>query len=452
VDPVDGDTGYKLAGSRGRQMPAWTLERARAGSVAAYRAKPMGRAIVDTYTSFCVGDRGVSYQVTNPQVRVVVEQFWTDPRNNLGGNQELQLRDQILQGATLLEMLEGAVSGVVRFAPMDVAAISRISWLSGNPLWPDKVWMRAGDGMDEKSYPVVAVDDLTGLRAGKAQLWQPWKTLTTDIHSMPFLTPILDWLDNYDTILSNLIDRTALARYFTWDVTITGDQRAVDAFVEARGGLHPPPSGSVEAHNENVKWEPKFAPSGAFEDAAAAGSALTLIAGGSGLAKHWLAEPEHTNRATGQTMAEPVRRRVAGVQKTWLGYQTELARFAVDRAVAAKRLPAMVEAADPKTGQRYQIPAAQCVTVTGPEIAAADSQITAQVLLNLATGLEKLVADGVMPKEAASVAARKAWEDFVGIPYTADLAGPDANPDDLATHIDDPKQRRLQPVGGGATA
>jgi len=152
-------------------------------------------------------------------------------------------------------------------------------------------------------------------------------------------------------------------------------------------------------------------------------------------------------------MAEPVRRRVAGVQKTWLGYQTELARFAVDRAVAAKRLPAMVEAADPKTGQRYQIPAAQCVTVTGPEIAAADSQITAQVLLNLATGLEKLVADGVMPREAAAVAARKAWEDFVGIPYTADLAGPDANPDDLATHIDDPKQRRLQPVGaGGATA
>jgi hypothetical protein len=448
VDPVDGDVGFKPLGSIGRQMPPWTTEKARASSVAAYRANPMGRAIVDTYTSFIVGDKGVSYQVTNPQVREVVDQFWSDPRNNVGGIQELLLRDQILNGESALEMLEGAVSGVVRFAPMNVTAIQRVSWLNGNPLWPDELLVAGQDG-EYRPYKVVQVDDATGLRAGQAQFWTPWKTLVTDQHSMPFLTPILDWLDNYDQILSNLIDRTALARYLVWDVTVKGDQTAVNAFVDARGGLHPPPSGSVEVHNENVTWEQKSAPSGAFEDAAAAGSALTLIAGGSGLAKHWLAEPEHTNRATGQTMAEPVRRRVQGVQKMWLGYQTELVRFVVDRAVAAKRLPEMVTAADPRTGQSYQIRAAQCVTVTGPEIAAADAEITAQVLLNLSTGLENLSSIGALSPEATRIAARKAWEDFVGVPYTADLDSPDANRDDIATAIDTtPKSRRLQPVAG----
>ena len=65
----------------------------------------------------------------------------------------------------------------------------------------------------------------------------------------------------------------------------------------------------------------------------------------------------------------------------------------------------MVEATDPKTGVTYEIPASQAVTITGPEIAAADAQMTAQVLLNLSTGLENLVNTGVLSRDAAGVAA-----------------------------------------------
>src|SRR5439155_27206227 len=127
---------------------------------------------------------------------------------------------------------------------------------------------------------------------------------------------------------------------------------------------------------------------------------------------------------------------------------TELVRYAIDRAVAARRLPATVTAVDARSGAEKQIPASMAVTVTGPEIAAADAQITAQVLLNLATGLEKLVAIGALPTEAAALAAQKAWEDFVGVPYVASLGKPDTAPGDLATHIDDTETRRakLRPV------
>jgi hypothetical protein len=59
------------------------------------------------------------------------------------------------------------------------------------------------------------------------------------------------------------------------------------------------------------------------------------------------------------------------------------------------------------------------------------------VLLNLSTGLGNFVKNGIMSPEAANLAARKAWEQFVGVPYTADLDGPKANPDDLAQHIED---------------
>ena len=431
VDPVDGDRGYVPIGSR-REVPFWTLEKSRTYSVAAYRSNPMARAILDTYTAFAVGDSGLSLQVNNPQVRQVAEEFWTDPRNALGSRQELMLRDLMLMGEQCHEMLVGQRSGVVRFSPIDTSAVRDVSLVAGNPLWPDQVLLQG-----DRALKAVDIDDETGLRDGQCQWWTPWKTLLTDRRGTPFLSPILDWLDSYDTILSNLIDRTALQRYLVWDVTVKGGQAEVDAFVDARGGTSVPRSGSVEVHTDSVTWEPKTAPTGAEEDSVAAKGVLTLIAGGAGLAKTWLADPEDANRATSLTMAEPVRRRVGGVQKTWLGHQTELVRFAVDRAVASRRLPRMVEATDPKTGVSYEIPAAQAVSITGPEIAAADAQMTAQVLLNLSTGLENLVKTGVLSRDAAGVAARKAWEDYCGIPYSADLGKPDANPDDIATAIDD---------------
>jgi hypothetical protein len=164
---------------------------------------------------------------------------------------------------------------------------------------------------------------------------------------------------------------------------------------------------------------------------------LTKVAGGAGLSRPWLAEPEGANRATSLSMAEPVRRRVGGVQKLWLGYVTELCQFVVDQAVAAKRLPDRVSSTDPSSGQTRDISPAQTVRVTGPEVAAADAQITAQVLVNLANGLQTMVTAGVLSKEAAAIAARKAWEQFVGVPYTADLNKPDANVDDVATAVDD---------------
>ncbi|MFI9558863.1 hypothetical protein [Nonomuraea endophytica] len=438
ADGIDNEPGWRRAGSAGREVPYWTRERAVQFSIAGYRSNPMARAIVDTYVAFCVGDSGVSYQVTNPDVRRIVEEFWTDPRNQIGAGQELGLRSNLLLGETLRELMQGPTSGVVRYAPLDPTAITDVTLRAGNAAWPEQVEV---GGIGGRAYRVAAVDDKTGLRDGEALFWTPFKTLETDLRSMPFLMPVLDWLDSYDTILSNLIDRTALARYMVWDVTVEGDDTDVQNFIRDRGGTHVPRSGTVEVHNQSVKWEAKSVETGAYEDSNAAKSVLTLIAGGSGLARTWLADPEDANRATSLTMAEPVRRRVAGVQKMWLACQTEFTRFAVDRAVAARRLPAMVEAADPRTGQAFDIPAAQSVIVTGPEIAAADAAITAQVLLNLSTGLENLRQIGALSAEAAAVAARKAWEDFVGVPYSADLDSPDANPDDIATAIDDATTR-----------
>jgi len=316
IDPDD--RGWRPVGTRGRETPPWTVEKARIFSVAGYRTNPMARSIIDTHVAFAVGDSGVSLEVTNQKVREVVEEFWHDPVTNPAGTQELGLRSQMILGETVRRVAVGDITGVVRYAPMDPQVICEVFDRNGNPAQPEAVGFRYADGAEDM-LTVVRADDITGLRDGECLFWTPYKTLETDQRSMPFMAPILDWLDAYDTVLSNLIDRTALARFMVAQVTLEGynDTQIAD-WIKARGGRRVPQSGTIEVTNEKTKWDFKSAESGAYEDSKAASSVLTGVAAGAGLAKTWLAEPEDANRATSLSMAEPVRRRVQGVQKQWL--------------------------------------------------------------------------------------------------------------------------------------
>ncbi|HEY2086471.1 MAG TPA: hypothetical protein VGH54_10670 [Mycobacterium sp.] len=442
VDPIDGDVGFRQIGAGSRETPQWTLEKQRAYSVAAYRLNPMARAIIDTYTSFVVGDSGLTIQCGNADVMRVVQKFWNDPRNNLNGIQELLLRDHMLMGETALEMMVGPLTGVTRFSPIATTRVVSVGLQDGNPLWPSKLVIST-PAADDRTLDVACIDDMTELRGGNVQWWPSWKTTLEDRRGQPFLGPILDWLDDYDDVLSNLIDRTALARYLTWDVTLEGaTQTEIDAWVKSRGGTHIPRSGTIEAHNEKVIWKPQSAQSGAQEDSGAAKDILTSIASGAGLAKHWLADPDNANRATSLSMAEPVLRRVSGVQNVWLAYQTELARYAVDQAVRAGRLPAMVEATDAKSGPAGddKVTPSETVKITGPEIAVAEASATATTLLKLAQGIDVMLANGTLSVPAGKILAQKAWEQYAGVPYTSELDGPDVNVDDITQAVDDAQQ------------
>jgi len=436
TDPVDGSRGWAPAGAGStwrREMPSFTLEKARAYSVNAYRANPMARAVLDTYVAFCVGDSGVSPQVSSPIVRPIVERWWNDPANRLGQLQELLFRSFMLNGEVCWQLLQGAGQGIVRFAPIDPSRVTAVTLRNGNPLWHERVVI----DREEPGLAVMWPDDLTGLRTGEV-LWEPgWRSTEFDRRGMPFLTTILDQIEDYDQVLSNLIDRTALARYLVWDVTVNGTQDDVDAFIKARGGVHMPPSGTVEVHNEAVTWKPQVANSGAAEDTQTMSTVLTTIAGGTGLAKTWLADAEGANRATALSMAEPVRRRVQSVQRQWLlGVMTSFAQFVVDRAVAVGRIPAEVELYDGAGRVVGLVPAAETVRITGPEVAASDAQIQAAVMVNISTALGNLVDKGILTPQAASVAAQKAWEEFVGQPFRAELAMDPTQADAIAVEAE----------------
>lgn len=452
VAPTQGDRltdtyGFRSYG-RGRggsfEIPERTRAVARMDSLVAARTNPMGKAIVDTYVGFCVGDSGLSVQCTSEEVRPFVDQFWNDARNAMVTGKERMFRTWFLMGEMAQEMIVGEMSGVCRRNPVSVSRVRDVDHLGGNPLWPETLWIEM-PGQENMPLSVIGLDDVSGLRSGEVFWWPAFQTLESDTRGMPFLMPVLDDLEAYGQVLGNLIDRTALARYMVWDVTVEGDGDAVEKYIEQRGHRVAPPSGSIEFHNGQVKWEPKSAEVGSFEDTNTLKTELTNVAAAAGLSKTWLSDPEDANRATSLTMAEPVRRRVGSVQNEYLANLTEMSRFVVDRAVAANRLPADVEVPQPGGGT-VKVPAAMTVSVTGPQIAMADAAVTATVLVSLSQALTEIVGAGLMSQEAAHVALEKGWSDFMGVPWRPELGVPDAEIDDVATAVDDAETQRLKAV------
>jgi hypothetical protein len=433
VDPIDGDRGFVQLGTSGLDQPKWTTDKQRAYSIAGYRSNPMARAIIDTYTSFCVGDSGCAPESDDPDVRVVADEFWNDPRNKIGHHQPLLCRDWLLMGEQIWEYLVGPTTGIVRFSPISPSTVTGVELDRGNPLWLDQLHVLRRD----RPLQIVRMDDFSGLRVGEVGYFPSWRALITDRRGTPFLAPALDDLDAYATVLSNLVDRTALARYIAMEVVVDGDQTEVDAYVKQRGGMHIPRSGTIEAHNKKIEIKPLNIQSGSFEDTNTALSVLTNVASASGLAKTWLAESEGANRATSMSMAEPVRRRVGGVQNEWLEIQTEHVRYAIDRAVEVGRLPRMLPRTD-VDGRTEMVAPSQLVRVTGPKIAAADAQITATVMMNLATAITSMVDSKVLTQAAGAIAVQKAWEQFVGRPFPPALAAKPAvtlSPEQTAEEI-----------------
>lgn len=430
--------GYRSLSGRGRRdVPDVTRERAVAFAIAAYRTNPMGKAIIDTYVAFCIGDSGLTVTSSVPAVQEVLDSFWFDPRVRIHNRQEAMLRSHLLAGETVNEMITSG--GWVRRNPIDPGRVKGVKLLAGNPLWPEQLVLEPNTvGGDPVLLDVVAPSDMSGLRLGEAMYWPSFHALDTDVRGFSFLGPVLDWIDSYDKVLADLMDRTALSRYLAYEVTLDGKEESeIEDWVRQRGGRHMPRSGTIEVHNESVTWKPINAQSGVFEDKSTSQLLLTSIAAGSGLAKTWLAEPEDANRATSLTMAEPVRRRVGHVQNEWVkGYITEQLRYVVDQAVLVDRLPAKVTQAA-EGGREVEVAPSETVRVSGPQIAAADAQVTAQTLHRLSLGLEKLKAEGLLPEEAMRLASRKGWEDYMGIPWREELSSPDADPDDIAMAADE---------------
>jgi len=423
------DASYRRLGAAPRDLQGTTLIKAMNLSVALYRANPLANRIISIYRSFMSGV-GFDITATNPEVDAVVSDFWKGPRNRLDRNHSNYTRDHLLMGETHLPIAEDQ-TGNLTVGYIDPVTVEKILRDPTNNMLLTDIEVRAGLTAETETLRIVGMNtDPTepdaGLWKGQVCTWL-FDRIAAGTRGTPFLLPVLDWLDAYDQVLWELLERQKALRSHFWAVTVQGGENEVAA-AQALFGTTAPRTGSVRYQTDAMKIDAVSPTLGTSDDVPAAQYQHRHIASGVGLAPHWLGDPNDTNRSTAESMDVPVLRSLADTQDEWARNTVELAQVAVDAKVRARMLPPIlpvVENGQPVRGSEK--PAREHVKVVAPEIEDRKVVDAAAALASTASAFISLDMLGTIRRDTMVKVVRQMLP-ALGIPAD-ELPAPDADAD-----------------------
>jgi len=447
---------YRSLREKARDLPDITHDEAIEVCFKLYQQDPLGHRVTELTRDFVVGD-GISWSARNPDVEAIVADFWNDSVNDLDQRTNDFSLELGLYGELVPEAFVSDVAGVVQLGYIDPGDIKRVTFLDDgdirNPLVLDAVWIkRKGSGLKGKELKIIR-DRGKGVLQGDVFYFRQ-NGLSNSTRGWPDLLHIADWLNGYDQLLWELLERARLSKTFIWDVMVKGGETELQRVKNENPRA--PRSGSIRYHNEGVEWKAVAPTLGSFETEAEAEVLLEHIAAGAGVAKTWLSSADDVNRATAVEMNSPVVRRLQRRQNYFLGCLRTMVRYALERAEETKRLsteggliqafdddgdPALNPEGEPQMAKPFEL-----VNFQAPEISPRDTSRGADVLTKLTNVCAIAEQQGWFgPETSRQILARGLQE--VGYDFDPNEAPEEddepkdpkdpVNPDD----VDDPKAR-----------
>lgn len=416
VDPDDAS--YRRLTSQSRELPPMTQERALRLSWALYETNPLAHGIIETMKDHIVG-KGMEVRSPDDDVQGVLDRHWDDPLNNWNLKQHDRVRDMSVYGEGLYVAFVNEADGFVRLASVDPIHIRTILVNPDNPEDLQTVVVnprrRTGAiGADsDRFYRIIHVDDelasptygrLIGANEGDPGSYgsgRQTKTfaysgscfyfainrVTGAVRGRSDLLSIIDWLDAYDQILFNFVDRTLLMNSFVWDVTLKGATTGTILDWRSKHSAAPRP-GTVNVHNEMEEWK-EVAPK--LQQAEFEVQQRTLkaqILSAVGLPPHWFGESQ-ANRSTAMEMGSPALKRLQARQLFFKYVVEFIMTFVVDQAIIAKTIE------PPPADAPYS------VEVYVPEMSSKNLTQASTSMLNVTQALTIAVAAGFIDRTEA---------------------------------------------------
>ena len=363
IDP-DEDLYRRITGT-GRNLNPIALARAQAISLKLWRENAMAHRLTEMIVDFVIGD-GLTYEAASDKVTPILDRFWSDPRMDLATRHMDFVRDQSIAGELAFRVFENPVSGRVRLGFLTPGRIDDVMLDPDDALADRTLVLRPIGGGGLMSLPIVTFDDETDpanpIWGGEA-FYFGVNRLTGQGRGTPDLLAIADYVDGYDQLLFNALERSGLLNAFVWDVTLKGADKAM--ITERAADLASPPApGSVRVHNDGETWAAVSPDLGSGDLTAIGREVKNMGLGGAGVPEAWFANGDSANRATLAEQGDPtyrmLTRRQLLVRRQW----EKILRFVAERAKAAGQVPAnadtevRVSMPDPSTKDTKGIAAA----------------------------------------------------------------------------------------------
>jgi hypothetical protein len=305
----------------------------------AWRINPLARRIVGLTTQYVVGS-GLSVNCKHEQTSEFIKLFMGHPLNRLPVRIS-EMCDELTRSGNLFVLLTTDAAGMSYVRCVPALDIERIE-ARGNDI-EQPVWFYPKGNMEDPAplpWPAYDAQNDAQQSGGDFEPVMLHYAINRPVGGQwgeSDLAPILRWLSRYANWLE---DRARLNRYrnafmyivkgrFTSEAERIARQRALN--------MNPPGPGSILVADETETWDvisPKLEASDANTD----GLALKkMIASGSGVPLHFLAEPESATRTTAEAAGGPTYRHYEQRQQyvTWM--MADLLRVAIERRAKVDR-------------------------------------------------------------------------------------------------------------------
>ncbi len=342
-------------------------------SLAAWRTNPLARRIVELTSQYCVGG-GLSITSKKEKVGQVINEFWNHRLNNMPVR-IFEMCDELTRTGNLFLLISSDPAGMSYVRVIPTSNVDEILAKENDIEQPLAFKMK--QDVKTLSSPVFPAYDEQEDDLSKAVMLQYTINKPSGAQwGESDLAPVLKWLSRYSNWLE---DRARLNRYrnaflytvsakFASEVQRKARQQALNA--------EPPQPGSILVTDENEVWN-VISPRLESRDAAEDGLALKkMIASGSGIPMHFLAEPESATRTTAEAAGGPTYRRFQERQHYFIWIIQDLLTIVLNRRGLA----------DESLKSRNKINPYQ-ITITGTDINTSDNISLAMAAGNILTVL-----------------------------------------------------------------
>ena len=320
---TDEEEGFQALGSHRRDSLHTDKFRSLDRMAYLYDKNPFAKWLLEMFRDLILAE-GVTIESPDETVQRIINDFWTHPINDLDAAFPQILLELFLFGEQALPAIPGPNGGIVSLSSIDPGDINMVVHDPDNAVIPIGI-ERVGTGdRDIRKYKVIYNKPDSELFASEAirlretdfsqhqAFWFKINGLRHQTRGRSDLYAPADLIEDYEVMLGDSPQRTAVLSAFTWDVEIEG---AEDDELKAWAANNPPPkSGSTFVHNQKIKMEAKSPNLQAFDQSEAARLPRNHILGSAGIPEHWYGGADDVNRATAQQMGIPTFKRYRGRQ------------------------------------------------------------------------------------------------------------------------------------------
>jgi hypothetical protein len=273
-------------------------------SLEAWHDNPLARRIVGLTTQYVVGG-GIGFTCKHDRTLKFMREFWKHPLNRMQV-QTYEWCDELTRTGNLFILLTTDIAGMSYVRAIPTSMIDEIISKPNDVYQPTSFKLKTEiEPVTYKAYQKG--DDSETHRSGTVLQF----TINQPVGGQwgeSDLAPVLKWLSRYSNWLE---DRARLNRYRNAFIWVLTGKFASDANRLARQkelNSSPPTPGSILVVNEGEEWEAKSAN---LESADAEKDGLAIkkmLAAGTGIPMHFLAEPEGSTRTTAEAAGGPTYR------------------------------------------------------------------------------------------------------------------------------------------------